>query len=277
MPSTAQEDWNCFARTNAAQRWRKQSAAMGRHMTEAIVAEARVEPGMEVLDIACGTGEPAISIASLLQNQGRVVGVDISPEPLKLAEERARQRDLTNIEFHLADAHQLPFPNQSFDRITSRLGVMFLSDLPRAFSEMHRVLRPGGRITLLVWGPIEQPYFETTALTVLKAVPGSGVPKQAAAMFQFGKAGLLSGYLRDAGFRDSEDHLRKVEWSWPGPPEEVWEYFQQLTIPFRALLQSIPEGKRDAVNEAVLHEVRKYYDGERVNFTATACIATGVA
>jgi hypothetical protein len=71
--------------------------------------------------------------------------------------------------------------------------------------------------------------------------------------------------------------LRKVEWSWPGPPEEVWEYFQQLTIPFRALLQSIPEDMRDVVNEAVLLEIHKYYDGEQVNFTATACIATGLA
>ena len=250
---------------------------MGRHMTEAIVDEAKVEPGTHVLDIACGTGEPAISIASLLDGSGRVVGVDISPEPLKLAEERARQRNLTNIAFQLGDAHQLPFPDQSFDRISSRLGVMFFSDLPKALREMHRVLRPGGRIALLVWGPIEQPYFATTVLTILKLLPGSKVPTEAAAMFQFGKLGVLADHMKNAGFRDAEDHLRKVEWSWPGPPEEVWEYFQQLTVPFRSLLQSIPENRREAANQAVLSEIRKYYDGEKVNFTATACIGTGIA
>jgi SAM-dependent methyltransferase len=277
MNSSAQPDWNSFARTNAAERWRKQSATMGRHMTEVIVAEANVEPGMDVLDVACGTGEPAISIASLMKNRGRVVGVDISPEPLKLARERAAQRGLSNIEFHQSDAHQLPFPDRSFDRVTSRLGVMFFSDLPRALGELHRVLRPGGRITLLAWGPMEQPYFATTALAVTKVVPGCKIPGSAAAMFRFGAPGALKGALEVAGFHDAEDHLRKVDWTWPGPPEEVWEYFQQLTIPFRGLLESIPNDKRDAVNAAVLSEIRKYYDGKQVNFTATASMASGIA
>lgn len=276
MPATS-TDWNSFARTNAAQRWRKQSAAMGRHMTEAIVEEAKVEPGMDVLDVACGTGEPAISMATLMENRGRVVGIDISAEPLKLANKRAQQRGLSNIEFRQADAHQLPFADHSFDRVTSRLGVMFFVNLPNALREMHRVLRPGGRIALLVWGPIEQPYFQTTALTIQKLVAGAKMPEAASAMFRFGKAGVLGEALADAGFRNAEDHLRKVEWSWPGPAEEVWEYFQELTMPFRALIQSIPPEKREAVNAAVLGAMRKYYDGERVNFTATACIATGEA
>jgi ubiquinone/menaquinone biosynthesis C-methylase UbiE len=118
-------DWNSFGRANASQKWRRQSAAMGNDMTRAIVAAAQVQPGMRVLDIACGAGEPAISIAQLLAGSGDVVGIDISPSPLKIAAERATQRGLPNITFQQADAHELPFPDNSFDRITSRLGVMF--------------------------------------------------------------------------------------------------------------------------------------------------------
>ncbi|HEX4713335.1 MAG TPA: hypothetical protein VH164_00240, partial [Ktedonobacteraceae bacterium] len=67
MPiSTDTTDWNSFSRANASQKWRRQSAAMGNDMTRAIVEAARVQPGMRVLDIACGTGEPAISLAALL-------------------------------------------------------------------------------------------------------------------------------------------------------------------------------------------------------------------
>src|SRR5579872_1715496 len=104
MPvSTDTTDWNSFGRANASQKWRRQSAAMGNDMTAAIVAAACVQPGMRVLDIACGTGEPAISIGQMLAG-GEVVGVDISPAPLKIAEERATQRGLTNATFQQADA-----------------------------------------------------------------------------------------------------------------------------------------------------------------------------
>ncbi|HZU42098.1 MAG TPA: methyltransferase domain-containing protein [Terriglobales bacterium] len=273
----AHPDWNCFARTNAAQRWRKQSATMGRQMTEAIVEEVRVDPGMKVLDVACGTGEPAISLAGLVGESGHVVGIDISGEPLKLAVQRAQQRGLSNIEFRQGDAHELPFPDHSFDRISSRLGVMFFGDLPRAFREMHRVLRPAGRIALLVWGPMQQPYFESTALTIVNMIPGAKIPEAATAMFRFGDAGVLKGGLEGAGFREVEEKLRTVDWTWPGTPEEVWEYFQQATVPFRPLLQGIPEEQRERVNQAVLEQIRKYYDGTKINFTATARIATGIA
>ncbi|HEY2170727.1 MAG TPA: methyltransferase domain-containing protein, partial [Candidatus Angelobacter sp.] len=175
--STDTADWNSFGRANASQKWRRQSAAMGSDMTRAIVAAAQVQPGMRVLDIACGTGEPAISIAELLARSGVVVGVDISPAPLKIAEERATQRGLTNASFRQADAHHLPFTDNSFDCITSRLGVMFFSDLPRALSEMHRVLKPKGRTILLVWGPMDQPYFHSTIGTVLRMLPEAVMPE----------------------------------------------------------------------------------------------------
>src|SRR6476646_4577384 len=170
-------DWNSFGRANASQKWRRQSAVMGNDMNAAIVAAAQVLPGMRVLDIACGTGEPAISLAALLGGEGEVIGVDLSPAPLKIAEERAIQRGLTNATFQQADAHHLPFADNSFDCITSRLGVMFFSDLPRALSEMRRVLKPAGRAILLVWGPMNQPYFETMIGTILRMLPNAVTPE----------------------------------------------------------------------------------------------------
>src|SRR4051794_16461788 len=125
MSEPYRPDWNSFARANASQRWRQPSAAMGGEATRALVAEARIADGLTVLDVACGTGEPAISIAVAMNQTGRVIASDISEGPLKIARQRAEQRGLTNIEFAQADAHSLPFPDSTFDRITSRLGVMF--------------------------------------------------------------------------------------------------------------------------------------------------------
>jgi ubiquinone/menaquinone biosynthesis C-methylase UbiE len=268
--------WNSFGRANASQKWRKQSAVMGNDMTQAIVAAARVKPGMRVLDIACGTGEPAISLAALLAGDGEVVGLDISPAPLKIAEERAAQRGLSNATFQQADAHELPFPDNSFDCITSRLGIMLFSDLPRALSEMRRVLKIEGRALLLVWGPFEQPYFHTTIGTVLRMLPNAVMPDSGRKMFALAEEDKLTQALRQVGFSQAKEELVTVPWTWLGTPEEVWEYFQDVAVPFVSLLQSIQAERRAEIDAAVLKAIGQYYDGTSIKFTATVNIAVAV-
>lgn len=267
-------NWNSFARINASQRWRRPSAAMGRNVTEAIVREARVADGMDVLDIACGTGEPAISIATSLHGSGSVVAADISPDPLEVAKQRAAERGLTNISFVPADVHALPFPDASFDRITCRLGVMFFADLPRALREMHRVLKRGGRATLLAWGPMQQPYFESTIGTVLRSLPGLEIPPSGAKMFKFGVAGALGDALRQAGFEQVEEKFTDIPWNWPGSPEDFWEYFRDVTVPFKPLFERIPEDRRDEVHAKALAAITRHYDGNEVKFNARMLLAS---
>jgi ubiquinone/menaquinone biosynthesis C-methylase UbiE len=273
--STHTPDWNSADRAHASQKWRSQSAAMGSEVTRAIVDAAQVKPEMRVLDIACGTGEPAISLAERLAHGG-IVGIDISPAPLKIAEERAAERRLTNARFQQADAHQLPFADGSFDGITSRLGVMFFADLPRALREMHRVLKPGGRATLLTWGPMEQPYFATTVGTLLRVLQNAVVPEEAAKAFQFGQKGVLSRYLQEAGFTSAEERFETLPLVWPGTPEEVWEYFRNVAVPFVPLFDSIPPARQTEIDGAVLQAIGRYYDGAKVNFTATVNITIAV-
>jgi len=276
MVVSADSDWNSFGRANASQKWRRQSAAMGSGMTQALVDAAQVGPGMRVLDIACGTGEPAISLATLLENSGEVVGVDLSPAPLQIAAERAVQRGLTNARFQQADAHDLPFPDSYFDCITSRLGVMFFTDLPRALAEMHRVLKPAGRATLLVWGPINQPYFETTVGTVLRMLPDTIMPDSGRKMFALGSKGVLTKALRESGFTHAEERIVTVPWTWSGTPEEVWEYFQEVTVPFAPLLKSIPGERRQEIDKEVMGAINKYFDATSIKFTATVNITVAI-
>lgn len=249
---------------------------MGSDMTRAIVEAAQVQPGMRVLDVACGTGEPSISLAALLADTGEVIGVDLSPAPLKIAEERAAQRGLANARFEQADAHHLPFTDNSFDCITSRLGIMFFSDLPRALAEMRRVLKPAGRAILLVWGTMEQPYFQTTIGTVLRMLPGAIVPESGIRMFALGREGELSQLLRQSGFTTIEERSITVDWTWLGTPEEVWEYFQDVTVPFASFLQSIPAARHPEIDAEVLKAIRQYCDGTSIKFTATVNIAVAV-
>jgi ubiquinone/menaquinone biosynthesis C-methylase UbiE len=269
-------DWNSFARTQAGQKWRSQSAAMGSAMTEAIVQAAQVSPGMSVLDIACGSGEPAISLATLLQDSGAVIGVDMAESALKTARERARHRGLANVRFQSADAHHLPFADAQFDRVTSRLGIMFFADLPNALREMRRVLKPSGRVTLLTWGVMGQPYFSSTIGTLLRCLPGSSMPQNALRMFAFGQPGLLAGQLRAAGFESAKEEFLTIPWTWPGTAREVWEYFQEVTVPFAPLLQSIPADRREEVDAKVIQAITEYQEGNEVRFTAKVNISSAV-
>lgn len=267
-------NWDSFARINAGERFRAQSAAMGASVTRAIVEEARIVPGLRVLDVACGSGEPAISIAMLLRESGQVIGADVSPAPLQVAAERTQKHGLSNVQFVQADVHRLPFEDMTFDRVVSRLGVMFFADLPRALREIYRVLKPAGRASLLAWGTMQQPYFHTTIGTVLSVLPEGRVPAPAAAMFKFSEPGTLAHALEDAGFNPVEETTRKVAWNWAGSPEELWEYFQDVTVPFKALLQSIPSHRED-VHRQVLEALRQRFDGKEVKFDAEVVLASG--
>jgi ubiquinone/menaquinone biosynthesis C-methylase UbiE len=268
----AEQVWDSFARLNAGERFKAQSAEMGEAVTAAIVEAAQVGPGMRVLDVACGSGEPSISIATLLKGTGQVMGVDMASMPLDVARKRAQKRGLTNVEFLQGDVHALPFAGESFDRVTCRLGVMFFGDLARALLELRRVLRPGGRISLLAWGEMEQPYFDLTIGTVRRMRPGIEVPVGAREMFKFGRPGSLSSALAGAGFRAAEESTQELKWDWHGSSEELWDYFRGVTVPFRALLEKV-DGDEE-VDRAVLAALRERQQGEWVKINAHMVVAS---
>lgn len=271
----AAANWASSTRIAAAGRWERPSAEMGRGATDALIDLAQPRPGMQVLDIASGSGAPALPIARLIAPSGHVTATDITPDPLAIAAERARERGLTNISFQRADVQGLPFDDSRFDLVTCRFGVMFFPDLPRAFGEMQRVLRPGGHVALLAWGPFEQPYFECTAAVVMRHT-GAALPPSARAMFKFAAPGTLAAALRQAGFRDAHDEIRSVPWTWPDTVAELWEYFQAVTAPFRPLLERVRPEQRDSVTRDVYAASQPFWDGKRVNLMAQLVLAMAV-
>ncbi len=248
---------------------------MGAPATEMLVRAAAVRPGMRVLDLASGTGEPGLSLAPLVLPGGEVAGIDVAAAALAIARERALERGYGNLHFQQADVHNLPFQDSIFDVVTSRLGIMFFSDLPSALAEIRRVLRPGGHLALLAWGPLEeQDYFTSVTEALLAEFPGASIPEGALEVFKFGAPGTLSGALRRASFRDVREESRSVPWVWPGTPAEVLDYFQAAAAPFRPLFEELPAEQRQRLDSSIIRSIAGHYDGSQVKFTSRFVLVT---
>jgi SAM-dependent methyltransferase len=277
MTGTAKSepDWGPQYRLIAAEKWKAKSAAMGQPVTNALVEYAQPRAGMLVLDLASGTGEPAISLAMLVGEQGHVTALDLSGDLLKIASERAHARGLQNFSTQQADAHSLPFPDNSFDLATSRFGVMFFRDPRLAFEEVRRVLRPKARACFLAWGSFQQPYWQTMMGVVHRHVGGPLLKPGEPDPFRFAEPGSLSKVLRIAGFSGVEEETRMLPWAWPGPVEEVWEQVQTIAVAFRPMLDRVATEKWPQVHADVHVALRKYFDGEKVAFGASVVLASG--
>jgi len=250
---------------------------MGSGVTEALVEYAAPRPGMNVLDLASGTGEPGITLAQRVAPGGQVTAVDLNAELLELAAQRARNRNLTNFSIQQADAHELPFPDQSFDLATCRFGVMFFRNVNQALAELRRLLKTGARACFAVWGSIDQPYWETTMKIVQKYAGGDLLEPGGADPFRFSAEGSLSRALGAAGFRDVEESERNVPWIWRGSAEEVFEYATAVSVPFRAMLDRVPAEKWPDVRAESYAAIEQYRVGDEIRFGAVVILASGKA
>jgi len=267
-------DWGASYKLTAAEKWKAKNAEMGRAATEALVGYARPRTGMNVLDLASGTGEPSISLAMHVGPKGHVTALDLSPDLLKVAEQRAQARGLTNFSTQQADAQELPFPDQSFDLVTSRFGVMFFAQPEKALREVNRVLRPKARACFLAWGPFEQPFWSTTMGVVAQRLGGLTLPP-GQDPFRFAQPGSLASVLHQSGLQEVEEQSRTLPWTWPGKPEEVWELMQAVATPFLPLLGRIREENRSEIDAEVLSAMSRYADGDSVKFGAVVVFASG--
>ena len=136
----------------AWQKWQEPFAFQTAAATAILVEQCGVREGMRILDLASGIGEPALALGRAVGPRGVVVATDLVREALLLLETRAREAGLNNIVVRQTDMDALPFADNSFDVVTSRLGIMFSPNAERALSEARRVLRPGGTAAFLVLG-----------------------------------------------------------------------------------------------------------------------------
>ncbi len=239
-----------------------------------LVEMAGIRSGMWVLDVATGPGEPALTIARRVGPRGLVAGVDFSPTMLRRARARTRALGVRNIQFHEMDAEHLTFVDLTFDRVVCRFGLMIMPDAERALAEMHRVLVPGGRVSVAVWSAQSKVNTLGIVRRSLERHDAFHPPPGAPDFFRFGKAGAMERALRGAGFRHVRSECMTVEWVF-NSPEEFWDSMKRGPSLRRALATVSPAGRR-AVKVDVFRALAKYERNGRLRIPNEAVLALGV-
>lgn len=181
--------------------WRRQLAPA----RAALLSAAAIARGEAVLDVACGTGLVTLEAASLAGPQATVLGTDLSGEMLEAARRAAGQRGLAQVSFARMGAEELSLANGAFDVALCALGLMYVQDPGRAVRELRRVLRPGGRVALAVWGERCNCGWASVFPIVQAEVNSEVCPL----FFALGAADSLAGLCRAAGFEAvTEERIR---------------------------------------------------------------------
>ena len=257
--------------------WEKHYADMKQQLakvTRAIVDAAQPQQGDTILDLASGTGEPALPLARRVSPGGKVIATDLSEEMLDVLRKNAKNEGVDNIETRYADAHSLEFPDKSFDKVTSRFGVMFFVETDRALAEIRRVLKPGGRVALMVWGaPQPGSYFGAAVMPYMKRLEVKPDPDGPGPM-RFAEPGKLVNLMKDAGYKDIKEESHVIPAPYNGSPEKVLTSMFEIAGPFRNAAATLSDEARAEAKDEAIGNLNSLYDGTHTNVTAPVMIVT---
>lgn len=232
--------------------------ARGAAVTRSMLAESKPQSGERVLELACGAGGLGLAAAALVAPDGEVVLSDVVAEMTAIAAARARTLGVENVGTRQLDLESIAEPDESYDIVLCREGMMFAPQPERAASEIARVLRPGGRVAVAVWGPREQnPWlglvFDAVSAETGAPVPPPGLPGP----FSLSDRDRVAGLFTHAGFSDVR--VREV----PTPLradsfEEWWERTSALAGPLTKILAALSAGAAQALRARLQESVRPY-------------------
>jgi len=171
--------------------------------TTLLLDAAGVTTGSHVLDVAAGAGGQSIAAAQRVGDAGAVLATDISPAILDYAAAAATAAGLTNVRTRELDGERLDVDAAAFDALISRLGLIYFPDQPGALAGQYRALRPGGRISAIVYSTADRNGFFSVPVSIIRRraqlpPPAPGQPGP----FSLGGHGVLEDAFRQAGFRD---------------------------------------------------------------------------
>ena len=227
-----------------------------------------------VLDVAAGTGEPGLTIASMLKS-GKVISTDLAEGMLEVARENAAKRGIHNFETRACDVCELPFPDNAFDAVSCRFGFMFFPDMLLAAQEMVRVLKPGGRIATSVWNVPEKNFWVTAIMnTINKNMQLPPPPVGAPGMFRCAANGFIADVFRQAGLKNITE--KEVNGSLhSGTADVYWNMMTEIGAPIVAALSKADDDLKEKIKNEVFALVNQKFTEGDVRIDSSALVIYG--
>ncbi len=243
-----------------------------RHLAPAQIAlleRSDVQTGMKVIETAAGTGLVTFPSADAVGPSGSVLATDLSGEMVKSGNAAAEKLGLSNVVFQRMNAEALDCENESFDRAICALGLMYMPNPRAALKEMKRVLKPGGLVSVAVWGERRNCGWAEIFSIVDSHVHSEVCPL----FFGLGSIGALVSDMEGSGFTNVQEHRIQSVLSFENRERVISALIDGGAIAMAA--KRFDPATRQAVDEAFLASVDRYRNGERYEIPGEFVIASG--
>ena len=265
--------WNKYA--SGWRKWDEILMTTMRPVGDSLINSLKLKGNEHVLDVASGTGEPGLILSTLLPD-GRVTGSDLSENMVEIANKHAQERSISNYLSQQCDATNMPFDDNSFDHVICRFGIMFFPDIEAGLREMTRVLKPGGKLSVAVWGPPELNSFITMmAMTVAERLNLPKPTPDKPGIFRCAQPGLTNQMLATAGLSQVMEYGVNGEASFESP-EIYWDIFSDVAGPIMEALNNEPQEIINEIRQAVINKAENTIRNGKVYTDWEVNIATGI-
>lgn len=253
---TTFEQWQ-----SAAEAWYRWSPLLHQWLgkaTDTMLEMAGLCPGHRVLDVAAGAGAQSIMAAKKVGPAGYVLATDISPNLLAFAQKLIHAEGLTHIETKVMDGENLTEADASFDAVICRVGLIYFPDQHRALQEMWRVLKPGGRVAVIVYSTPEKNKFFSIPVSMIRhraklPLPAPGQPGP----FSLGAEGVIEAAFKKTGFRNLS--VVTVDSPVQLPDARTCVQFERESFgALHQMMSSLSDAEKQTVWEEIEEALKKY-------------------
>lgn len=208
-------------------------------------------PGDTVLELAAGAGDTGFEAAALVGERGRLISTDFSPAMVEAARRRGAELGLRNADYRVMDAERIELDSDSVDGVLCRYGYMLMPDAAAALAETRRVLRPGGRVALAVWGvPERNPFFAMIGMNLVQRGKIPPPEPEAPGIFSMASEERTTGLLEGAGFSEVRTEEVPARFSF-AEVDEYMSFVGDTAGPIALALRELSEEERESIKAQV--------------------------